>query len=555
VRVSEIYTRIFQIPLENLSDYFTKYKKFVDSHPLSQILTPEETAQLEHERSETRNKEETDKKNWEVYEVERQKEEREKSERDAIEALQQEGEKDENGEEKTPSPEVTVRPALPIPSTKTDAEVDMEFKHKVLIPAKEALYKKSSEEKEKRKSMEQGISKRTYFHVKVMDDSVLFAWRRYLEFEEKEGNHNRIKNLYERCLVACAYYSEFWIRYVRWLERGIKTFSLDANTTLQEIRGVSHQATTLYLKKRPVIYLEWAYIEELHKNFDRVTEIFDEIHRLVPGHIETILRHGAFLRRRKNESGALAVYENALQIPAIVSDSKSFTFLSIQYAKFVEIQGGIEKCREIFENSVVKFPANKNIWKSYIAFETNLHSEGFEEKVRSLYEKALGSGSTLTAEDKQVLWMEYLEYVSEFASDISTFIEVDERFKVLYPHKAFPTTTGATSGHVESRKRATHGETEEAPTKYSKAATSVQEYSQGHHQHTPHSGSGYGQTHHPYGNQGYNNYAGYGYGSQGYNYSNYYGQYNQYQNTAAANYQNYYAQYPQQGYNPSGYNM
>eukprot|EP01112_Ceratiomyxa_fruticulosa_P008137 TRINITY_DN2105_c0_g2_i3.p1 TRINITY_DN2105_c0_g2~~TRINITY_DN2105_c0_g2_i3.p1 ORF type:complete len:447 (-),score=103.65 TRINITY_DN2105_c0_g2_i3:115-1455(-) len=446
-----------------------------------------------------------------------------------------------------------------MPTAKTDAEIDMDFKIKTLIPSKEAIYKKATEEKEKRKSMEHGISKRTYFHVKQMDDSVLFAWRRYLEFEEKEGNHSRIKNLYERCLVACAYYSEFWIRYVRWLERSIKAFQADPATTLQEIRAVFQQATNLYLKKRPTIYLEWAYIEELHKNYDRVNELFEEINRLVPGHVETIIRNAAFLRRRKNEAGSLAVYENALQIPSILSDSKAFTFLSVQYAKFLEIKGQLDKCREVFEASISKFPANKNIWRSFIAFETNVRGEGVEERVKGLYERALGSGSSLTAEDKQVLWVEYLEYVSEFASDVSTFIEVDERFKALYPHKAFP-TTGTSGGHVESRKRSTstHNEEEsQAPSKFNKSNA---DYSQGGH-HGSHGHGSYGSHgHNAYNSQaGYNNYAGYGYGSQpGYNYNYGYG-YGQYPNTTAtAGYQNYYnqqQQYSQQGYNAQGYNM
>ena len=36
-----------------------------------------------------------------------------------------------------------------------------------------------------------------------MDEIQLSNWRRYLEFEEGEGDETRIQVLYERCLVAC----------------------------------------------------------------------------------------------------------------------------------------------------------------------------------------------------------------------------------------------------------------------------------------------------------------------------------------------------------------
>lgn len=36
-----------------------------------------------------------------------------------------------------------------------------------------------------------------------MDIPQLTNWRRYLDFEESEGDDTRIQVLYERCLVAC----------------------------------------------------------------------------------------------------------------------------------------------------------------------------------------------------------------------------------------------------------------------------------------------------------------------------------------------------------------
>ena len=54
--------------------------------------------------------------------------------------------------------------------------------------------------------------RRPYFHAKPLEKSQLKNWREYLDFETANGTHERVLILYERCLVACALYEEFWIR-------------------------------------------------------------------------------------------------------------------------------------------------------------------------------------------------------------------------------------------------------------------------------------------------------------------------------------------------------
>ncbi len=58
--------------------------------------------------------------------------------------------------------------------------------------------------------------KRPYFHVKPLDLKQLNNWREYLDFELEVGDHERIVVLFERCLIACAHYEEFWCRYARY---------------------------------------------------------------------------------------------------------------------------------------------------------------------------------------------------------------------------------------------------------------------------------------------------------------------------------------------------
>ena len=54
--------------------------------------------------------------------------------------------------------------------------------------------------------------KRPYFHVKPLEKSQLRNWNAYLDFEIEQGDKQRAKVLFERCLIACALYEDFWIK-------------------------------------------------------------------------------------------------------------------------------------------------------------------------------------------------------------------------------------------------------------------------------------------------------------------------------------------------------
>jgi len=54
--------------------------------------------------------------------------------------------------------------------------------------------------------------KRPYFHVKPLEKGQLKMWKEYLEFEIEKGDTHRILILFERCLIACALYEEYWIK-------------------------------------------------------------------------------------------------------------------------------------------------------------------------------------------------------------------------------------------------------------------------------------------------------------------------------------------------------
>ena len=64
--------------------------------------------------------------------------------------------------------------------------------------------------------------KRTYFHVKPLDQKQLRVWDQYLDWQVAQGDHQRTVVLFERCLIPCALYEQYWAKYARYLERAHK---------------------------------------------------------------------------------------------------------------------------------------------------------------------------------------------------------------------------------------------------------------------------------------------------------------------------------------------
>ena len=109
-------------------------------------------------------------------------------------------------------------------------------------------HEKCEEEVEKRIKFESKI-KRHYFHVKPLDLKQLKNWSAYLDFEIEEGNHERIVVLFERCLIPCAKYEEFWIKYAQYLENyHQKTLGIE-KSGIKKPFSFNQEESVLYLRK------------------------------------------------------------------------------------------------------------------------------------------------------------------------------------------------------------------------------------------------------------------------------------------------------------------
>ena len=235
------------------------------------------------------------------------------------------------------------------------------------------IFSRTQTETTKRWTYESEI-KRPYFHVTELDESQLVNWRKYLDFEEVEGDYSRTQFLYDRCLVTCAYYDEFWLRYARWMH------ALAGKD--EEVRNVYQRASMLYAPiSRPTVRLQYAYFEEM---CDRV-ELAKDIHHAVlinlPGHIETIVSLANLSRRHGGLEAAIEVYKAQIESPQC--DHYAKAALCAEWARLLwKIKGSVDEARKVFQQNTHWYLDSRPFWIGYLFFELEQPTSAETETVQ-----------------------------------------------------------------------------------------------------------------------------------------------------------------------------
>jgi len=127
-----------------------------------------------------------------------------------------------------------------------------------IIESKQKINKETGKEIAKRQTFEEGI-KRPYFHVKPLERCQIDNWKNYIALEKEAGDHQRIVVLYERCLIPCALYEDFWLSYLDYLE------SLDFDVS-DLLKSLFLRACLVHHRKSPELHLKWSAFEESKGN-------------------------------------------------------------------------------------------------------------------------------------------------------------------------------------------------------------------------------------------------------------------------------------------------
>ena len=308
-KIFAILDRVVHIPMHQYARYFERYRHLAQQRPLQELLPVDMLAQF---RSEIEN-------------------------------------------------EVSDSMQAPLHTKAERGELEIEREIRARIDNFHLeIFSRTQTETTKRWTYESEV-KRPYFHVTELDEGQLVNWRKYLDFEEVEGDYIRTQFLYERCLVTCAYYDEFWLRHARWM--------LAQPGKEEEVRNIYQRASMLYAPiSRPAVRLQYAYFEE---TCDRV-ELAKDIHQAIlvnlPGHLETIISLANMCRRHGGLDAAIEEYKTQIASPQC--DIYAKAALVAEWARLLwKIKGSVDEARQVFQKNQHWYLDSRAFWINYLLFE------------------------------------------------------------------------------------------------------------------------------------------------------------------------------------------
>ncbi|CAG09750.1 unnamed protein product, partial [Tetraodon nigroviridis] len=384
-KATAVLDRVLKVPTQLYNTHYDKFKEHLNSNEPKEVLSTEEYEEL---RAACRQSQRAKR----------------------AEQSQEETQEGPPGEEKPPTPEG--------PDTE---ELKQKIREKVLLQ-RDKVYQENEEQVRKRWHFEDAI-KRPYFHVKPLDHLQLQAWHSYLDWElaelnkdpsqasQEEGpgrrDDSRVRVLFERCLIACALYEEFWTRYARYLE----------SHNVEEARAVFKRACEIHLTRRPNICMQWATFEERHNNLAEARRVLAAIESRVPGLAVVRLRRVALERRAGQLDQAVALLQEA------VAESKEkptlHAFYSIKLARLLlKLARNPSKARKVLQEALEINPNNDKLHINLLELEVSGDTWASDEVVQECVTRALAA--PLTPQTKLLLSQRGLQFVEDYSSSIKS---------------------------------------------------------------------------------------------------------------------------------------
>ena len=328
MHVSRLYARVLQVPLRELDHYWTGFQTFIADRSPSAVIPAEELTAIEA----------------------------------AVGTFGVASTSSRGGDG---AEEAAAAAALAAATTAPGGDPRiLKFKE-----SRGETYRSTASVRATREPFERNV-KRPYFHVRPLDDAQLANWEVYLDNEEISGDVASVTRLYERCLVSCASYPEFWLRYARW-QASEKGQGVDA------ARAALQRAARVFCKRHVDTHLALARFEEDHGDADAARACYATVaDDVAPGLIRCIVQRANFERRCGNTAAARGVYEAAMQTEKSKegAGSKIYGVLACKYAEMLHEAGGdVDGARAVYERGVdASDGGNAAVWEGWINFERSV---------------------------------------------------------------------------------------------------------------------------------------------------------------------------------------
>lgn len=391
-KVTEIYDRLINAPNQQYIKNWQKFKEHLETHSPADVLSTEEYMKTMHE--------------LDIVPPGMSSEE-DVSVVSAIPALDIVN-KDSNSHGPDNS-ELSEREKI--------LQKNADLIRKKVIATRETIFMQTATEIKKRWKFEDAI-KRPYFHVKPLEKCQLKNWKEYLDFEINEGNDQQITFLFERCVVVCALYEEFWQKYLDYIEEK------DAGLT----RSVYSRACGTHLLKKFEMHIKWAIFEEKQNKYENAATVLSNLDRNFPGIILVTQHRIGLARRMKRFDEIESIYENAIKCADRIEDK---IFFSIKFSHVLaKFCGDKSKARLVLLDALKLGKKQKRLYLQLLDLEMHYGSVE-DEHILSLF-NSVKNDLSLSDEVRHLFAQRKVEFYEEYGNDIQSVIEVRDNFETQY---------------------------------------------------------------------------------------------------------------------------
>ncbi|KAK3535871.1 hypothetical protein QTP70_021169 [Hemibagrus guttatus] len=405
--MTAVYDRVMRVPTQLYRTHYEKLKTCITSNPLQDVVSPEEYEKVQAEYKQNQ-----------------------------IQAKKEGSDISAGEEEDRPPGEDNPT------NDGKDSEEAVQKMRELVLASREEIFQQNEAEVRKRWNYEDAI-KRPYFHVKPLDRTQLNAWHTYLDWEMaeaqaanavtegmgvegqegsevKEGiaGDRRVQILFERCLIACAFYEEFWDKYVHYLEpRG-----------LEETRSVYRRACEIHLQYKHSFHLQWAMFEEQHGNISEAQRILETLEKAMPGLAMVRLRRVGLERR----TGHLDKAESLLKEAVEENKNKPHlhAFYSIKLARFLHKLGkNASRARAVLQEAIEISPDNSKLYLNLLDLELSGELRLNGGGVQQCVSKALAA--PLSSDSKILFSQRGLQFAEDFGTTVQSVLSIYEEHQKL----------------------------------------------------------------------------------------------------------------------------
>ncbi|XP_060947044.1 pre-mRNA-processing factor 39 [Limanda limanda] len=397
--VTAVYDRILAIPTQLYSQHFQSFKDHVQNNNPKHFLSEKEFIEMRLELSKS-----------------------------SLSSMV-------GGDGETPAAEEELPPGTDDLADPAKRVTEIEnMRHKV-IEVRQEVFNHNEHEVSKRWAFEEGI-KRPYFHVKALEKTQLNNWKEYLDFEIENGAPERVVVLFERCLVACALYEEFWTKYAKYVE----SYSTEC------VRHVYKKACNIHLAKKPAIHLLWAAFEEQQGNVEEARDILKSLEVAVPGMAMVRLRRVSLERRHGNLEDAEVLLREAMDSAEAVSET---SFYAVKLARqLMKVQKSLSKARKVLLDAIEKDQTSPKLYLNLLELEYSGDVTQNQAEILACFDRALNS--QLPLESRLLFSQRKVEFLEDFGTDINVLVAAyDEQQKLL--KESEPTKRKAENGYDSSQ--------------------------------------------------------------------------------------------------------